>query len=185
MVLISFTLSLIRALVLPLIVIFVCFQWFCPAQSLCAMFQSNALAKCAAVADAVVQKKSSFVSTRRLGVLMSTPDFGQTGHLPLTNVYLMNAWFVNILTLSGYHYCDLFMALGAKFIWFSAWSFPLPTFGLDQRSRNHQILLLHFQLQREVTTVIPLESRASILSYIFSLQTKFQLLQHQVNLVVS
>jgi hypothetical protein len=60
------------------------------------------------------QKKKDSIHKRRVGLLMSTPDFSQTGLLPLTTVFLMNAWFVNILTLNGYHYSDLLMALGAK-----------------------------------------------------------------------
>ena len=45
---------------------------------------------------------------------MSIPDFHQTGHLLLSNVFLMHHLLVQLLSMSGYYYSDLTMALGAE-----------------------------------------------------------------------
>jgi hypothetical protein len=113
LVLISYFLSLIRALSLPCIYIFVFMQWLRPFEYISLGHNTTPEGvHCRVLAGS--QKKKDSVHKRRVGLLMSTPDFSQTGLLPLTTVFLMNAWFVNILTLNGYHYSDLLMALGAK-----------------------------------------------------------------------
>ena len=99
LVLSGFLLRLIRALSLPFIVAFVSLRWFLavPVYPFASLDVKGAT--------------SPYIHQRRAGLLMSIPEFGCTGLLPLTNVYLMSAWFINLLTLNGYHYCDLFMAL--------------------------------------------------------------------------
>ena len=99
MVLIHYFLSLIRALSLPCISTMIFLQW---------LFQ------CVESSPASTTIKKNYVHVRRTSLLFRTPDCNQTGLLPLTNVFLMNAWFVNILRLFGYYYSDLLMALGAK-----------------------------------------------------------------------
>lgn len=99
MVLIPFVLSLIRALFLPVISAVIFLHWLLA-------FNSGHAPK--------TTKPTAYHPVNRHGLLMSTPDFGQTGLLPLTNVFLMNAWFVQILSLGGYFYSDFLMALGAQ-----------------------------------------------------------------------
>jgi hypothetical protein len=112
-VLISYFLSLIRALALPCICIFVFLQWLRPLEYVSFGPHTPERVTCQISAGSQ-KKKKEYIHIWRTGLLMSTPNFSQTGLLPLTTIFLMNAWFVNILSLNGYNYSDFMIALGVK-----------------------------------------------------------------------
>ena len=120
MVLLSYILRVIRALSLPVLATLVFLQWFC-------LFPTNPFTP--TITEGVKNLKKGYFDATKLSRsqkkkllrlqhekqrLISIPDFSQTGTFLLTDIFLMNSNFVAILSLYGFHYSNLLMALGGK-----------------------------------------------------------------------
>jgi hypothetical protein len=123
LVLLSYILRVIRALFLPVLITFVFLQWLCPSPATSLLYIFNQLdSEGVNTSTKVYHASSNHCKLRKKKLLhqhkslrlMNLPDFHQTGTLPLTDIFLMNSHFVTILSLYGFHYSNLIMALGGK-----------------------------------------------------------------------